>query len=139
MDYLFRRLAVDYLTPAERAELNILTTGERTQPTLPGVEEAATETVQGSDVTPDPPSIPSAGQLRAQLELGWRGAGSPETTPPGRSSPSSARVPRSDAPASARPIPRAGDSPFCMSCGIPMQRAGSCFVCTDCGTTSGCS
>ncbi|HEU0172193.1 MAG TPA: vitamin B12-dependent ribonucleotide reductase, partial [Acidimicrobiales bacterium] len=38
LDYIFRRLAVDYLSYEERAELGILTTGERTQPTLPGVE-----------------------------------------------------------------------------------------------------
>ncbi|MDH5236624.1 MAG: vitamin B12-dependent ribonucleotide reductase [Acidimicrobiia bacterium] len=66
MDYLFRKLAVMYLTPEERAELNIFTVGERTQPTLPGVEETVTETVQGADVTPDPPSIPSASALAAQ-------------------------------------------------------------------------
>ncbi|MFI5041862.1 MAG: vitamin B12-dependent ribonucleotide reductase, partial [Acidimicrobiales bacterium] len=42
VDYIFRRLAVDYLPFEERAELGILTTGERMQPTLPGIEEAAT-------------------------------------------------------------------------------------------------
>jgi ribonucleoside-diphosphate reductase alpha chain len=42
VDYIFRRLAVDYLPLEERAELGILTTSERTQPTLPGVEETAT-------------------------------------------------------------------------------------------------
>ncbi len=52
IDYIFRRLAVDYLSLEERAELNILTTGERTQPTLPGVEETVIETRQGSDIRP---------------------------------------------------------------------------------------
>ena len=56
IDYLFRRLAIEYLSPAERRDLNILTTGERIQPTLPGVEEATTESRQGLDITPDPPS-----------------------------------------------------------------------------------
>ena len=42
VDYIFRRLAVDYLPYDERAELGILTTDERTQPTLPGVEETTT-------------------------------------------------------------------------------------------------
>ncbi|HVQ23300.1 MAG TPA: vitamin B12-dependent ribonucleotide reductase, partial [Candidatus Saccharimonadia bacterium] len=40
MDYLFRKLAVMYLSLEERAELGILTTSERMEPTLPGVEEA---------------------------------------------------------------------------------------------------
>ena len=104
IDYLFRRLAVEYLTTEERAEMNILTSSERIQPTLPGVEESATETRQGGDIPPDPPSIPSAAQFAAHL-----------TT---RSSSS---------------------APMCMQCGVAMQRAGSCYVCTDCGATSGCS
>ena len=36
VDYIFRRLAVEYLTAEERAELGILTVDERMQPTLPG-------------------------------------------------------------------------------------------------------
>jgi ribonucleoside-diphosphate reductase alpha chain len=43
VDYIFRRLAVDYLPQAERLELGIQTTGERMQPTLPGVDEALTK------------------------------------------------------------------------------------------------
>ncbi|HUE60958.1 MAG TPA: LAGLIDADG family homing endonuclease [Acidimicrobiales bacterium] len=42
MDYIFRRLAVDYLPFEERAELGVLTTAERTQQTLPGIEETVT-------------------------------------------------------------------------------------------------
>src|SRR6202011_1411858 len=42
VDYIFRRLAVDYLPFEERAELGVLTTEERMQPTLPGVEELST-------------------------------------------------------------------------------------------------
>jgi len=105
IDYLFRRLAVEYLSVEERAELNILTTSERTQPTLPGVEESVTETRQGSDLPADPPTLPSVAQFAAQLALAPLGA----------------------------------DAPLCMQCGVAMQRAGSCYVCTDCGATSGCS
>ncbi|GAB4229222.1 MAG: vitamin B12-dependent ribonucleotide reductase [Acidobacteriota bacterium] len=32
-----------------------------------------------------------------------------------------------------------GDAPTCMGCGNLMQRNGSCYVCTNCGSTSGCS
>jgi ribonucleoside-diphosphate reductase alpha chain len=112
MDYLFRRLALEYLSAEERAELNILTVDERLQPTLPGVEETVIETVQGRDVVPDPKSIPSASDLARQLEI--------TATPPA-------------------PQPRQGDAPMCMQCGVHMQRAGSCFACPSCGSTSGCS
>src|SRR5436305_12332936 len=53
VDYIFRRLAVEYLPLEERNELGILTIEERTQPTLPGVEEAATPTSTGTDFAPD--------------------------------------------------------------------------------------
>ena len=47
VDYIFRRLAVDYLPLDERAELGVLSTAERMQPTLPGVEETATDVGRG--------------------------------------------------------------------------------------------
>ena len=56
IDYLFRRLAVEYLDPEERLELGIYTTDERLQPTLPGVEEQVPVTIPGDVVEPDPPS-----------------------------------------------------------------------------------
>ena len=79
IDYIFRRLAVDYLSLEERAELGILTIGERTQPTLPGVEETVTETRQGTDIPADPPSI----------DVGVAAAARPRPTPP-RSQPARA-------------------------------------------------
>jgi ribonucleoside-diphosphate reductase alpha chain len=114
MDYLFRRLAIEYLSPEERAELNILTTAERMQPTLPGVEDAIVETRQGSDLPADPPSIESASTLVA------------ETTT------TTTRV-------VAETHSVSHDAPLCMQCGVVMQRAGSCHACPSCGTTSGCS
>ena len=44
IDYIFRRLAVEYLPKDKREAIGILTVGERLQPTLPGVEEATTPT-----------------------------------------------------------------------------------------------
>jgi ribonucleoside-diphosphate reductase alpha chain len=111
VDYIFRRLAVEYLTREERAELNILTVNERSQPTLPGVEETVIETVQGQDVVADPPSIESAMSL---LDLVDGAAGTADAI-------------------------GASDAPYCYDCGVQMIRAGSCHACPSCGTTSGCS
>jgi ribonucleoside-diphosphate reductase alpha chain len=52
MDYIFRRLAVDYLPFDERAELGVLTSAERTQQTLPGIEETVTQNLT-LDVGPE--------------------------------------------------------------------------------------
>jgi ribonucleoside-diphosphate reductase alpha chain len=113
MDYLFRKLAVMYLSIDERNELGILTTSERLQPTLPGVEESLIETRQG-DMPVDPPSIESASQLVGQAAT------------------TAAVIPA--------PIEMLhSDAPMCMQCGVQMQRAGSCHACPSCGSTSGCS
>ncbi|MEO8292248.1 MAG: vitamin B12-dependent ribonucleotide reductase [Actinomycetota bacterium] len=34
---------------------------------------------------------------------------------------------------------KTNDAPLCYSCGSKMQPAGSCYVCSSCGSTSGCS
>ena len=113
VDYIFRRLAVDYLPMEERAELGILSTAERMQPTLPGVEEMATPSAGLVDTDAVADAVAEASTTTAEA-----------------------------APAATDgPIVRAEqrDAPYCYQCGNAMQRAGSCYVCSSCGTTSGCS
>jgi adenosylcobalamin-dependent ribonucleoside-diphosphate reductase len=107
VDYIFRRLALDYLGYEDRLELGVLSSSERIQPTLPGVEESATESRGVVDDT-----------MAAALLVPRTAAGDAGSTL---------------ARAEAR------DAPFCYNCGDVMQRAGSCYVCTSCGSTSGCS
>ena len=107
VDYIFRRLAVEYMPIDERMELGILSVDERLQPTLPGVEEMATPTSTGADLQPTITTKASTSQPSLDLEPDVQVA--------------------------------AADAPYCYSCGNLMQRAGSCYVCSACGTTSGCS
>ncbi len=122
VDYIFRRLAVDYLPLEERAELGILSTAERMQPTLPGVEETATlSTGVVESVDPVIATVVDASAPATVEQL----------TPVAPAPPA----------ASDGPLARAEqrDAPYCYQCGNAMQRAGSCYVCSSCGTTSGCS
>jgi ribonucleoside-diphosphate reductase alpha chain len=124
MDYLFRRLGLEYLTYDERVELGIFSRDERLQPTLPGVDETIVETSSGNEMAQDPKTIPSAGELAAQMSAGLAPL-----------APSTDHSP-------AQGIPRViahSDAPMCMQCGVQMQRAGSCHACPSCGSTSGCS
>jgi ribonucleoside-diphosphate reductase alpha chain len=104
VDYIFRRLALDYLNASEREELGVLSTSERLQPTLPEVVEQATPTV-GVSVQP------------TLVDLLEKPADEPYL------------LSRSEQ----------RDAPMCYQCGNAMQRAGSCYVCSSCGATSGCS
>ncbi|MSO17206.1 MAG: vitamin B12-dependent ribonucleotide reductase [Acidimicrobiia bacterium] len=60
VDYIFRRLAVEYISPEERADMGIFTVDERSQPTLPGVEEATTPNLMSTNPLPLEDQAPSA-------------------------------------------------------------------------------
>ena len=116
MDYIFRRLALDYLDYDKREALGIFTADERT----------ATVSLNYSAMAP-----------AAELELGSIGAAS------GSVARTSGRPLVSNAHSSAELLEEitgtASDAPLCMTCGIKMRPAGSCYVCEGCGSTSGCS
>lgn len=117
LDYIFRRLAVDYLDFDERSELGILTSEERT--------------------VPDTPTLTS-----------YTGTTAASTTAETTTAATTTTAPTTDADAPAAPSAPGGlgapspgnpDAPYCMQCGVRMQRAGSCHACPSCGSTSGCS
>jgi ribonucleoside-diphosphate reductase alpha chain len=113
MDYLFRRLALDYLPAETRAELGVLSARERARH-LAGQEEGT-----GVAETADAPVPPAADPVDMHLS----GQQVPPTVPPGGS-------------VSAQNVV---DAPLCFTCGVTMRPAGSCYVCEQCGSTSGCS
>ena len=113
IDYIIRRVALAYLPYEDRVELGVLSTSERIQPTLPGVEESATLSV--GIVDDDPGAEPASIVVARPVDL--------------RTGDAATTVARAEQ----------RDAPFCYSCGNVMQRAGSCYVCGSCGSTSGCS
>jgi ribonucleoside-diphosphate reductase alpha chain len=123
MDYLFRRLALDYLSEEQRAELGILTAAERARQistqygAAPADEDlAAASEGLGATAGPAPAATAHAhGPEFVELEL------------------------RSAAPGQSLLAQTAVDAPLCFTCGVTMRPAGSCYVCEQCGSTSGCS
>ncbi|MDQ4010042.1 MAG: vitamin B12-dependent ribonucleotide reductase [Actinomycetota bacterium] len=118
VDYLFRRIALDYLPKDKRDQLGILTAQERTEQVSAGygvgvdggvdVESLRTSVdstvpIPSAQVRPAPVYVGSSTEL-LELQLG-----------------------------------KAADAPLCMTCGTKMRPAGSCYVCEGCGSTSGCS
>jgi ribonucleoside-diphosphate reductase alpha chain len=99
VDYVFRRLALEYLPADKRAGLGVQSVEER--------KEYAASQANG-------------------------GTGGPEAAQP-------RLIPLSDVQPAESPSSRVLDAPLCYSCGSKMQPAGSCYVCTSCGSTSGCS
>ncbi len=142
MDYLFRRLALDYLDYETRSELGIFTAEERA---------AATAAQYGA---PTPLELPSD---ELDVDVAALQASAPIESPTGSVPTDSARTVSeaggpvgktrpaaelsSSAPAQRGPVERQTtvDAPMCFACGITMRSAGSCYVCEQCGSTSGCS
>jgi ribonucleoside-diphosphate reductase alpha chain len=122
MDYIFRRLALDYLSFEERAELGIYTATERARQVetgsyLPPEEELSeaeslkndpgdevrTDEMEGATTKPVPQTAHTTAELFEEIT--------------GTSI----------------------DAPLCLTCGTKMRPSGSCYVCEGCGSTSGCS
>ncbi|MEV1287010.1 vitamin B12-dependent ribonucleotide reductase [Micromonospora sp. NPDC049679] len=121
MDYIFRRLALDFLPYERRAELGIFTAKERSAQL-----RAEAEAEAAIDLTEMAASAP----IEAKVE-------DVEETPPPVATPTQ-RVGSSTELLEAV-IGKAADAPLCFTCGTKMRPAGSCYVCEGCGSTSGCS
>ena len=122
IDYIFRRLALDYLSFDERAELGIHTSAERARYVETGsylseedeaalIESEALKNDAGDQVKvhEDGPNQPALVEAHSTAEVLERISG------------------------------MAIDAPLCMTCGTKMRRSGSCYICEGCGSTSGCS
>jgi ribonucleoside-diphosphate reductase alpha chain len=122
MDYIFRRLALDYLPVEERAALGIHTAEERARQLETGSyfeTETSEETLDVQALAQSAPIEPadlSVGGVSATWEL-----------------------PGSSTELLEAQQGRTADAPLCLSCGTKMRPAGSCYVCEGCGSTSGCS
>ena len=136
MDYVWRRLALDYLTFEERSALGIYSAEERQRHLETGSYEPFMETGSAAELT----SSEAAPLVEEDAQ---------------RPSRNHEDVTEADiVEASVKPAPveakttaelfekltgTAVDSPLCMTCGTKMRPAGSCYVCEGCGSTSGCS
>jgi ribonucleoside-diphosphate reductase alpha chain len=108
-DYIARRLALDYLSFDDRLELG-----------LASIEDMPDDQIS---LLTDDKSID--GQL---VEISEHSIASEE--------PVVASKPKAPV---AVPGKEGTTAPLCYSCGNQTQRAGSCYVCTSCGSTTGCS
>jgi len=137
-DYIFRRLALDYLSFDERAELGVYTAAER-----------ARYVETGSYLSEeDEAAMPEAEQLKNDAGDSLQVDGAGANQPPLIAAPSPVlshlnTLPASLAHTSAELLEAMTghevDAPLCMTCGTKMRPSGSCFVCEGCGSTSGCS
>jgi ribonucleoside-diphosphate reductase alpha chain len=120
MDYIFRRLALDYLPFESRAGMGIYTAEERQRQLETGSYVEA----------PAEDELTEAESLKASVVA--------EPTPSAAERPAPVEAHTSTELLEAV-TGNAVDAPLCFTCGTKMRPAGSCHVCEGCGSTSGCS
>ena len=158
MDYVFRRLALDYLDFETRSYIGIHTADERARQLETGsyapsesesdedVEDELETYAQSAPINrPRPVEAPAEAKATKPVE---------SAAPADHAATISVDDVKSGAgAASAREVTgihssaellekfqgKAADAPICMTCGTKMRPAGSCYVCEGCGSTSGCS
>ena len=134
MDYVWRRLALDYLPFEERAAMGIYSAEERQRhletgsyELLPEETGSASELVEATTVV----------EVKEPSVVEVRGAQATSLETP--STEDNAPKAHTSAELLEQLTGTAVDSPLCMTCGTKMRPAGSCYVCEGCGSTSGCS
>ncbi|WP_137293803.1 vitamin B12-dependent ribonucleotide reductase [Nocardioides dongxiaopingii] len=139
MDYVFRRLALDYLDFDARSMLGIYSASERQRHLETGSYDLPPEeTGNASELIESGVELVAPQPVTAEAEVvetkDTHGAEQREVP---------AKVTTTKAHTSAELLEQltgtAVDSPLCMTCGTKMRPAGSCYVCEGCGSTSGCS
>ncbi|MFZ9308795.1 MAG: vitamin B12-dependent ribonucleotide reductase [Candidatus Nanopelagicales bacterium] len=118
MDYIFRRLALDYLPFEKRAALGIFSAEER------AAQVAGYDTPMASpqEIVAEVATILDAAETKTSVPVEIRTENA-----------------HSSAELLEAITGKASDAPLCMTCGIKMRPSGSCYACEGCGNTSGCS
>ncbi len=145
MDYVFRRLALDYMDFETRSFMGIHTAEERARqletgsyaPLEQSSEEEIEDELENYSQTVAPAHVarrPEPIVIRAEdhADEVKSGAGAASAREVGGEIHSSQDL-------LAKFQGRTADAPMCLTCGTKMRPAGSCYVCEGCGSTSGCS
>jgi ribonucleoside-diphosphate reductase alpha chain len=125
MDYVARRLALDFLSYEKRAELGVFTAEERA---------ARVRAEAGEEHDEGPVDLTAL----ATAPVSAKPAATPAKEVVQVAAPAPEEV-GSSTELVESVIGKAADAPLCLTCGTKMRPAGSCYVCEGCGSTSGCS
>lgn len=131
MDYIFRRLALDYMPFEQRAAMGLYTAAEREQALNNGGEYAPVAGADNLKAVAAPVAAPAVAPASkapvAQVKIEAKPVA--QTVAPTIGSSSDL----------LESMGIKSDAPLCMTCGVKMRMSGACFVCEGCGNTSGCS
>jgi ribonucleoside-diphosphate reductase alpha chain len=133
MDYIFRRLALDYLPFEQRSAMGLYTVAER-EAALNNGGEYAPVAGDSPKAVVAAPVVAAAVAPKADVVI--------EAKPVEASAPAAAPTIAPTIGSSSDLLESMGiksDAPLCMTCGVKMRMSGACFVCEGCGNTSGCS
>jgi ribonucleoside-diphosphate reductase alpha chain len=133
MDYIFRRLALDYLSFEERSELGIYTAAERARHVETGSYLEPEEISEAQSLKND------AGDLVATDQMGAEDLDTDRLDEPVASAKPAPPGARTSSELFEEITGTSVDAPLCLTCGTKMRPSGSCYVCEGCGSTSGCS
>ena len=134
-DYIFRRLALDYLPFDDRLELGLASLDDmpETQTSFLASDENKRATTSSETVVSEAAVEAPVQTIVQEVEEALQNVAS-ETNEEQNSTAAATKDQQASPAAVADQA-----APLCYSCGNQTQRAGSCYVCTSCGSTTGCS
>jgi ribonucleoside-diphosphate reductase alpha chain len=140
MDYVFRRLALDYMDFETRSSMGIHTADERMRQLETGSYSAPAESESDEDVSDELEGFAQSAQLAKKVDKQAATKFEPvDKSGSGAASAKPVEGVGSTAELMEKFQGKSADAPICLVCGTKMRPAGSCYVCEGCGSTSGCS
>jgi ribonucleoside-diphosphate reductase alpha chain len=141
MDYVFRRLALDYMDFETRSSIGIHTADERMRQLETGSYAAPVDSESDEDVEEELEGFAQSAQLAKKADKPAGAKVKPARINSGSGAASAKMVEgvHSSAELMEKFSGKSADAPICLTCGTKMRPAGSCYVCEGCGSTSGCS
>lgn len=136
VDYIFRRLAIEYLSIDDRLELGLATL-EELEAELNEQQASLLDQAADSSQRTDKDEPMSQGTYGEAGASGSEEASAGDVVPDDLDKNETLETTFRTARAELKVADQA--APLCSNCGNVTQRAGSCYVCTSCGSTTGCS
>ncbi len=127
IDYIFRRVALNYLSFDDRLELG-----------MADIDDMPTEQTSLDDMLDNNTANEKTDIVSSTNDVVSAATSEPSTSEPVQKS-SSASSHNHTTSKSKKHIIADDRAPMCYNCGNQTQRSGSCYVCTSCGSTTGCS
>lgn len=139
IDYIFRRLALTYLSFDDRLELGLASIDDMPEEQTSLLDSSVQDEVALETDARVKPEVTEKPVLSAAMPVDEPMVAQVKEEPLSAAAAAKVAATSAEIGQKAKSVHRDDTAPMCYNCGNQTQKAGSCYVCSSCGSTTGCS